>query len=89
MVGIGAGVAYALARRRIGWADKGHGLLFGALFSLAFDEALTPVVGFAEPPQAYPCRRTPAASWGTSPPGWRPRWSWMCWMRWLDGVRRP
>lgn len=54
MVGIGAGVAYALARRRIGWADKGHGLLFGALFSLAFDEGLTPVVGFAEPPQAYP-----------------------------------
>jgi hypothetical protein len=54
MVGIGAGVAYALARRQIGWADKGHGLLFGALFSLAFDEVLTPLVGFAEPPQAYP-----------------------------------
>jgi hypothetical protein len=54
MVGIGAGVAYALARRRIGWADKGHGLLFGTLFSLIFDEGLTPLVGFAEPPQAYP-----------------------------------
>lgn len=54
MVGISAGVAYALGRRRIGWADKGHGLLFGALFSLAFDESLTPLVGFAEPPQEYP-----------------------------------
>lgn len=54
MVGIGAGVAYALARRRIDWADKGHGLLFGALFSLIFDEGLTPLVGFAEPPQEYP-----------------------------------
>jgi hypothetical protein len=54
MVGIGAGVAYALARRKIDWADKGHGLLFGTLFSLIFDEGLTPLVGFAEPPQEYP-----------------------------------
>jgi hypothetical protein len=53
-VGIGAGVAYALARRKIGWADAGQGLLFGALFSLIFDEGLTPLVGFAEPPQEYP-----------------------------------
>ena len=54
MVGIGAGVAYALARRRLEWADKGHGLLFGALLSLVFDEGMTTLVGLAEPPQAYP-----------------------------------
>jgi hypothetical protein len=54
MVGIGAGITYALARQRIDWADKGQGLLFGALFSLIFDETLTPLMGFAEPPKAYP-----------------------------------
>lgn len=53
-VGIGTGVAYALAQRRIGGADKGHGLLFGALFSLVFDEGMTALVGFAEPPREYP-----------------------------------
>lgn len=54
MVGIGAGIAYALARRRFGWVDSGQGLLFGTLFALVFDEGLTPLVGLAEPPQSYP-----------------------------------
>jgi hypothetical protein len=54
MVGLGAGIAYALARRRFGWADTGQGLLFGTLFALVFDEGLTPLFGFAEPPRSYP-----------------------------------
>lgn len=53
-VGVGAGVVYAVARQSVDWVDKGQGLLFGALFALLFDEMLTPLMGFAEPPQAYP-----------------------------------
>lgn len=39
-VGIGARAAYTLARRKIAGVDAGQGLLFGALFSLVFDETL-------------------------------------------------
>lgn len=47
MVGIGAGVAYALARREIGWTDKGqpwqaHGR--GVAGHLAFDLAAETVL---------------------------------------------
>jgi hypothetical protein len=41
-------------RRRSGAVDWGQGLAFGAVFSLVGDELMTPLMGLAEPPQAYP-----------------------------------
>jgi hypothetical protein len=54
MVGLTAGALFALMRDRIAGAHRGHGLLFGLAFWLAFDELLTVAAGLAEPPQAYP-----------------------------------
>jgi hypothetical protein len=54
LVGVGAGVAYALARRRIPQAAWGRGLAFGLAFFAFFDETLTWLTGLAEAPQRYP-----------------------------------
>lgn len=54
LYGMGAGALYALARRRFDAVDAGQGLAYGAAFSLAGDELMTPLMGLAEPPQAYP-----------------------------------
>ena len=54
LVGVGAGVAYALARRRVPAAAWGRGLAFGVAFFAVFDEALTYLTGLAEAPQRYP-----------------------------------
>lgn len=56
MVGLTAGVLYALARRRIARAHSGQGLVFGLAFWLLFDEIMTVAAGLARPPQEYPCQ---------------------------------
>lgn len=54
MVGLAAGAAYALARRRVARADWGQGVLFGLVFWMTFDELFTVATGVARPPQDYP-----------------------------------
>jgi uncharacterized membrane protein YagU involved in acid resistance len=54
IVGLAAGAAFALVRHRIPASHRGHGLLFGLGFWLAFDEVFTVAAGLAEPPQVYP-----------------------------------
>ncbi|CAN5716606.1 hypothetical protein BH23GEM5_BH23GEM5_23920 [soil metagenome] len=53
-MGIGAGVLYSVLRRRIPAARAGHGLAYGAAFSLVMDEGLTPMLGFVPGPGALP-----------------------------------
>lgn len=53
-LGIGAGVAYALARRKWPQATAGRGAAFGAAFFVTVDEGLNTVFGFAPPPLACP-----------------------------------
>lgn len=54
LVAVGAGVAYALARRRVPAARWGRGVAFGLAFFAVFDEMLTYATGLAEAPQRYP-----------------------------------
>lgn len=54
MVGIGAGALYGALRSRVPSARAGRGLAFGAVFSLALDEGLIPLLGFAPGPTAFP-----------------------------------
>lgn len=50
-LGIGAGAAYAVLRRRLG---RGSGLGLGTLFWAAVDEGLVPALGLARGPLAFP-----------------------------------
>jgi hypothetical protein len=50
--GIQMGVAYALLRRRV----RAPGMLFGLGVWLVADEALLPLLGLSETPEAYPAR---------------------------------
>ena len=52
--GVCAGMLYGVLRRRIPAARTGHGLAYGAAFSLVVDEGLTPMLGFAPDPGAFP-----------------------------------
>jgi uncharacterized membrane protein YagU involved in acid resistance len=54
VMGIGAGMLYSVLRDRIPAARAGHGLAYGAAFSLVVDEGLTPLLGFAPGPGAFP-----------------------------------
>lgn len=53
-MGIGGGMLYAALRSRIPAVRAGHGLAYGAAFSLVVDEGLTPLLGFAPGPTAFP-----------------------------------
>ncbi|MEW5927169.1 MAG: DUF1440 domain-containing protein [Gemmatimonadota bacterium] len=53
-MGIGAGMLYAVLRRRVPAARAGGGLAYGAAFSLAVDEGLIPLLGLAPGPGAFP-----------------------------------
>lgn len=53
-MGIGAGVTYAALRESLPGEGVRRGLLYGALFSLVVDEALTPMLGLAPGPAAFP-----------------------------------
>lgn len=54
VMGIGAGMLYGVLRGRIPAARAGHGLAYGAAFSLVVDEVITPRLGFAPGPGAFP-----------------------------------
>ncbi|MFZ5624226.1 MAG: DUF1440 domain-containing protein [Gemmatimonadota bacterium] len=53
-LGMAGGAAYGVLRRRVPHTHWGHGLAYGLEFSVLVDEGLTPLLGLAEPPQAYP-----------------------------------
>lgn len=53
-VGIGAGVAYAMLRRRWPAVAAAKGLPFGATFFLLVDELMNPLLGFTPGPAAFP-----------------------------------
>src|SRR5579884_1438772 len=63
-LGIGAGMVYALMRRRVRGADRGQGLLFGLLFAAIVDEGLTPLLGLAA---VYRFCSSPGCRWHSSP----------------------
>lgn len=52
--GIGAGVAYAIARRRWPAVARAGGLPFGVGFFLLVDEGMNTALGFTPPPRAFP-----------------------------------
>ena len=52
--GIGAGIAYALLRRRWDRVAAGKGLPFGTAFFLTVDELTNPLLGLTPGPQAFP-----------------------------------
>lgn len=52
--GIGAGMLYTALRSRIPAVRAGHGLAYGAAFSLVVDEGLTPLFGLSPGPDAFP-----------------------------------
>jgi hypothetical protein len=52
--GIGAGVIYAALREHLPGNGIGRGLGYGAAFSLLVDEGLTPLLGLAPGPGAFP-----------------------------------
>lgn len=52
--GIGAGIVYALLRRRAPRAAAGKGLAFGTGFYLLVDELMNPLLGLTPGPQAFP-----------------------------------
>lgn len=54
IMGIGAGMLYGVLRDRIPSVRAGHGLVYGAAFSLVVDEGLTPLLGFTPGPGAFP-----------------------------------
>jgi hypothetical protein len=53
-LGIGAGVVYALLRRRAPAVRAANGLAFGTGFYLVVDEVLNPVLGLTPGPEAFP-----------------------------------
>lgn len=53
-MGVGAGMLYAVLRRRQPAAAAGKGLVFGAAWFLAMDELVNTAMGFAPPPQQFP-----------------------------------
>ncbi len=53
-IGIGAGVGYALARRRWPSVGSGAGIPFGLAFFLLVDEGVNAAFGFTPPPGAFP-----------------------------------
>jgi hypothetical protein len=52
--GIGAGLAYALLRRRWRSVAAGKGLPFGVAFFLIVDELMNPLLGITPGPRAFP-----------------------------------
>lgn len=54
VIGIGAGMLYATLREHVPGRGIRRGLVFGAAFSLVVDETLTPVLGLAPGPAAFP-----------------------------------
>lgn len=52
--GIGAGVAYALLRRRAPAVTAAKGLAYGTGFYVVVDELLNPLLGLTPGPQAFP-----------------------------------
>lgn len=52
--GIGAGITYALLRRRWDGVTAGKGLPFGTAFFLTVDELMNPLLGLTPGPQAFP-----------------------------------
>lgn len=52
--GIGAGIVYALVRRRTPAAAVGKGLAFGTGFYLLLDELVNPLLGLTPGPLAFP-----------------------------------
>jgi uncharacterized membrane protein YagU involved in acid resistance len=53
-LGIAAGAAYALARRRLPAVSRVNGLPFGAGFFMVADELMNPVLGLTPGPAAFP-----------------------------------
>lgn len=53
-LGIGAGAAYAVLRRRFGGVGRAAGLGFGTAFWAAVDEGLVPALGLTKGPGAFP-----------------------------------
>lgn len=53
-LGIGAGAAYAVLRRRLQSIGRGAGIGFGTLFWAAVDEGLVPALGLTRGPGAFP-----------------------------------
>jgi uncharacterized membrane protein YagU involved in acid resistance len=54
VTGIGGGVFYGALRGRLPGVSAGRGLVYGASFSLLFDEGLVPLLEFAPGPLAFP-----------------------------------
>lgn len=54
MMGIGGGVLYAALRDHVPGSGLRRGIVYGAGFSLAVDEGLAPLLGFAPGPLAFP-----------------------------------
>jgi hypothetical protein len=53
-LGIGAGAAYAVLRRRFGGVGRAAGFGFGTAFWAAVDEGLVPALGLTKAPRAFP-----------------------------------
>ena len=53
-LGIGAGAAYALFRRRFHALARGSGIGLGTVFWAAVDEGLVPALGLTAGPRAFP-----------------------------------
>lgn len=53
-LGVGAGAAYGVLRRRVRLAGRGHGVGFGAGFFLFVDETVVPLLGLTPGPGAFP-----------------------------------
>lgn len=53
-LGIAAAVLYAALRTQLASPDLRHGLLFGFLFWLIMDEAMTPLLRLTPGPRAFP-----------------------------------
>ncbi len=53
-LGIGAGAAYGVLRRRVRVAGRAHGVGFGAGFFLFVDETVVPLLGLTPGPSAFP-----------------------------------
>jgi hypothetical protein len=53
-LGIGAGAAYAVVRRRMGAVGKAAGAAFGTGFWALVDEGVVPLLGLTPGPRAFP-----------------------------------
>lgn len=54
LVGIGGGMVFGVLAPRVPAVRAGRGLAFGAAFSLVVDEGITPLLGLAPGPAAFP-----------------------------------